>query len=189
MKGKEHETPEEQARRLCRENYAEQMDAQGYNADGNPKEETQELRIMPLICLRCKKDIPLTVPTFREISYTHYSYCEECLRAGLLALRYQEAENEKARIRREFETPEGMRPLPWETPETPQKIVVNNAVDVLSIQTELLAIREALTEIKKAIIPEPSQDVDTLEIIKGLQAEHEAQVAEFMKTLKKKGET
>ena len=134
-----------------RENYAEQMDALGYNADGNPKEETQELRIMPLICLRCKKDIPLTVPTFREISYTHYSYCEECLRAGLLALRYQEAENEKARIRREFETPEGMRPLPWETPETPQKIVVSNAVDVLSIQTELLAIREALTEIKKAV--------------------------------------
>ena len=119
--------------------------------DGNQKEETQELRIMPLICLRCKKDIPLTVPTFREISYTHYSYCEECLRAGLRALRYQEAENEKARIRREFETPEGMRPLPWETPETPQKIVVTNAVDVLSIQTELLAIREALTEIKKAV--------------------------------------
>ena len=151
MKEKEHETPEEQARRLCRESYAAQMDAQGYNADGNPKEETQELRIMPLICLRCKKDIPLTVPTFREISYTHYSYCEECLRAGLRALRYQEAENEKARIRREFETPEGMRPLPWETPETPQKIVVTNAVDVLSIQTELLAIREALTEIKKAV--------------------------------------
>ena len=121
------------------------------NADGNPKEETQELRIMPLICLRCKKDIPLTVPTFREISYTHYSYCEECLRAGLRALRYLEAENEKTRNRREFETPEGMRPLPWETPETPQKIVVNNAVDVLSIQTELLRIREELTEIKKAV--------------------------------------
>jgi hypothetical protein len=151
IKEKEHETPEEQARRLCRESYAEQMDAQGYNADGNPKEETQELRIMPLICLRCKKYIPLTVPTFREISYTHYSYCEECLRAGLRALRYLEAENEKTRIRREFETPEGMRPLPWETPETPQKIVVNNAVDVLSIQTELLAIREALTEIKKVV--------------------------------------
>ena len=134
MKGKEHETPEEQARRLCRESYAEQMDAQGYNADGNPKEETQELRIMPLICLRCKKDIP-----------------QDCLRAGLRALRYQEAENEKARIRREFETPEGMRPLPWETPETTQKIVVSNAVDVLSIQTELLRIREELTEIKKAV--------------------------------------
>lgn len=135
----------------CRLNYAEQLAAQGYDVDGNPKEEKQEPAIMPLICLRCKKDIPLTVPTFREISYTHYSYCEECLRAGLRALRYQEAENEKTRIRREFETPEGMRPLPWETPETPQKVIINNAVDVLSIQKELLGIREALTEIKKAV--------------------------------------
>ena len=139
----------------CRLNYAEQLAAQGYDADGNPKEEKQEPDIMPLICMRCKKYIPLTVPTFREISYTHYSYCEECLRAGLRALRYQEAENEKARIRREFETPEGIRPLPWETPETPQKVIINNAVDVLSIQTELLAIREALTEIKKAVKGEP----------------------------------
>ena len=139
----------------CRLNYAEQLAAQGYDADGNPKEEKQEPDIMPLICMRCKKYIPLTVPTFREISYTHYSYCEECLRAGLRALRYQEAENEKARIRREFETPEGMRPIPWETPETPQKVIINNAVDVLSIQTELLAIREALTEIKKAVKGEP----------------------------------
>ena len=136
---------------ITRENYAEQLAALGYDADGNPKEEKQEPAIMPLICLRCKKDIPLTVPTFREISYTHYSYCEECLRAGLRALRYQEAENEKTRIRREFETPEGTRPLPWETPEWPYRIVVNNAVDVLSIQKELLGIREALTEIKKAV--------------------------------------
>lgn len=46
----------------------------------------EEIRVMPLICLRCKKDIPLTYPTFKEISYTHYSYCEECLRKGLKAL-------------------------------------------------------------------------------------------------------
>lgn len=46
-----------------------------------------EIEIMPLICLKCKKDIPLTMPTFHEISYTHYSYCEECLRKGLQALR------------------------------------------------------------------------------------------------------
>lgn len=46
-----------------------------------------EIEIMPLICLRCKKDIPLTMATFHEISYTHYSYCEECLRKGLQALR------------------------------------------------------------------------------------------------------
>ena len=43
--------------------------------------------MMPLICIRCKKDIPLTVKTFEEVSYTHYSYCEECLRKGLKALK------------------------------------------------------------------------------------------------------
>lgn len=43
--------------------------------------------VMPLICLRCKKDIPLTMRTFEEVSYTHYSYCEDCLRKGLKALR------------------------------------------------------------------------------------------------------
>ena len=46
--------------------------------------------IMPLICLRCKKDIPLTLRTFEEISYTHYSYCEDCLREGVRKL---ESEN------------------------------------------------------------------------------------------------
>lgn len=30
------ETQEEKARRLCRENYAEQMETLGYNADGDP---------------------------------------------------------------------------------------------------------------------------------------------------------
>lgn len=46
-----------------------------------------DIKTMPLICLRCKKDIPLSMPTFKEVSYTHYSYCEECLRKGLKALR------------------------------------------------------------------------------------------------------
>lgn len=46
-----------------------------------------DIKTMPLICLRCKKYIPLSMPTFKEISYTHYSYCEECLRKGLKALR------------------------------------------------------------------------------------------------------
>lgn len=41
---------------------------------------------MPLICLRCKKDIPLTLGTMEEVSYTHYSYCEDCLREGLKLL-------------------------------------------------------------------------------------------------------
>ena len=43
--------------------------------------------IMPLKCLNCKKDIPLPWGIVKEISYTHYSYCEECLRKGLKALR------------------------------------------------------------------------------------------------------
>lgn len=42
--------------------------------------------IMPLICLRCKKDIPLSEEVMKEVSYTHYSYCEDCLRKGLKAL-------------------------------------------------------------------------------------------------------
>ena len=43
--------------------------------------------IMPLICLRCRKDIPLPFGVMKSISYTHYSYCEECLRKGLTSLR------------------------------------------------------------------------------------------------------
>lgn len=46
-----------------------------------------EIEEMPLACLKCKKSIPLSMSTFKEISYTHYSYCEECLRKGLAALR------------------------------------------------------------------------------------------------------
>lgn len=46
-----------------------------------------DIKTMPLICLRCKKDIPLSMPTFKEVSYTHYSYCEDCLRKGLKALK------------------------------------------------------------------------------------------------------
>ena len=46
-----------------------------------------DIKTMPLICLRCKKDISLSMPTFKEISYTHYSYCEDCLREGLKALK------------------------------------------------------------------------------------------------------
>lgn len=50
--------------------------------------------IMPLICLRCKKDIPLTLRTFEEISYTHYSYCEDCLREGLRLLKAKDKEKD-----------------------------------------------------------------------------------------------
>lgn len=43
--------------------------------------------IMPLICIRCRKDIPLSEETMNEIGYTKYSYCEDCLRKGLKALK------------------------------------------------------------------------------------------------------
>lgn len=57
-----------------------------------------EPKIMPLECLRCRKYIPLTYPTFKEISYTHYSYCEDCLREGLKLLKAQDDENGVIRI-------------------------------------------------------------------------------------------
>ena len=47
----------------------------------------EELKEMPLICLRCRKYIPLTMKTFREIGYTKYSYCNECLHEGMRLLR------------------------------------------------------------------------------------------------------
>lgn len=43
--------------------------------------------IMPLICIRCRKPKYLKLGTMKEISYTHYSYCEDCLRKGLKALK------------------------------------------------------------------------------------------------------
>lgn len=42
---------------------------------------------MPLICIRCKKPIHLSMPTFEEVSYTHYSYCEKCLKDALKTLK------------------------------------------------------------------------------------------------------
>lgn len=49
-------------------------------------------KMIPLICLRCKKDIPLTFDAFVEVSYTHYSYCEDCLREGLRLLKAKDKE-------------------------------------------------------------------------------------------------
>lgn len=45
---------------------------------------------MPLICLRCKKPILLPMSTVVVSSYTHYSYCEDCLRKGLKLLKAQD---------------------------------------------------------------------------------------------------
>lgn len=51
--------------------------------------------IMPLICLRCKAKKYLTIRTMHEISYTHYSYCEDCLRAGLKLLKEQDKQEKE----------------------------------------------------------------------------------------------
>ena len=51
-----------------------------------------EDREMPLICLRCKKSKPILLSSMNDIgvTYTHYSYCEDCLRKGLAALRKED---------------------------------------------------------------------------------------------------
>lgn len=38
---------------------------------------------MPLVCIKCKKTILISYGAMQEISYTHYSYCEDCLRKAL----------------------------------------------------------------------------------------------------------
>ena len=60
---------------------------------GDDEEEAYECDTMPLICLRCRTPIPLSMSTFNEVSYTHYSYCESCLREGLKLLRQQDLAN------------------------------------------------------------------------------------------------
>lgn len=54
----------------------------------------REDREMPLICLRCKKDKPMLLSSMKDkgVTYTHYSYCEDCIRKGLAALREKEGE-------------------------------------------------------------------------------------------------
>lgn len=47
-----------------------------------------------LICLRCKKPYDYSMPTFEEMEYTKYSYCEECLREGLKLLKDKDKEVE-----------------------------------------------------------------------------------------------
>lgn len=64
-----------------------------------PLEEEQDRfkKIMPLQCLRCKKDIPLSYAAMEEVSYTHYSYCEDCLREGLNLLREKDKQFQESR--------------------------------------------------------------------------------------------
>lgn len=48
--------------------------------------------IFHLQCLRCKKPVgSYSEQTMEQVSYTHYSYCEDCLRKGLKMLKKQDA--------------------------------------------------------------------------------------------------
>lgn len=48
--------------------------------------------IFHLECLRCKKPVgSYSRQTMDQVSYTHYSYCEDCLRKGLKMLKKQDA--------------------------------------------------------------------------------------------------
>ena len=49
-------------------------------------------QIFHLECLRCKKPVGKhSRQTMEQVSYTHYSYCEDCLRKGLKMLKKQDA--------------------------------------------------------------------------------------------------
>lgn len=62
----------------------------------------REDREMPLICLRCKKDKPMLLSSMKDkgVTYTHYSYCEDCIRKGLAALRKEDDRPRKKGLER-----------------------------------------------------------------------------------------
>lgn len=57
-------------------------------------EETEKRKSkIGLICLRCKTPYEYTWDAFGQMSYTNYSYCENCLREGLRLLREKDNGN------------------------------------------------------------------------------------------------
>ena len=63
--------------------------------------EMRSMDMMHLTCLRCGKPA-VSIPFHCEelgikVSYTHYSYCEECLREGLKMLKEKDLEENKKR--------------------------------------------------------------------------------------------
>ena len=48
--------------------------------------------MLPLVCERCHKSIPLSWDTYLEIGATQSTYCEDCLREGLRLLRAKDKE-------------------------------------------------------------------------------------------------
>ena len=63
------------------------------DSTADSKKEDDEDVEMPLVCLRCGKEIPMKPSVRDAVSYTHYSYCEDCLKEGLKLLK--DADREK----------------------------------------------------------------------------------------------
>lgn len=51
--------------------------------------------IMHLRCLRCGESFDISEDAMKEVGYTKYSYCEECLRAGLKQLKENDEEERR----------------------------------------------------------------------------------------------
>ena len=91
----EHEAPEEQARRLCRENYAEQMDAQGYNADGNPKMVNRH-------GIPDQRTVP-PMPQRAETPERPLPWKEETPKKGMMQIETINIENDTSKIEKQLE--------------------------------------------------------------------------------------
>lgn len=69
-----------------------QLDAEPFDMAVKALEDSEP--IFHLQCLRCKGDVgSYSKQTMEQVSYTHYSYCEKCLREGLKLLK--EKDNER----------------------------------------------------------------------------------------------
>lgn len=74
-------------RRLERDFNGEyQLDAEPFDMAVKALQDSEP--IFHLQCLRCKGDVgSYSHQTMEQVSYTHYSYCEKCLREGLKLLK------------------------------------------------------------------------------------------------------
>lgn len=74
-------------RRLERDFKGEyQLDAEPFDMAVKALEDSEP--IFHLQCLRCKGSVgDYSRQTMEQVSYTHYSYCEKCLREGLKLLK------------------------------------------------------------------------------------------------------
>lgn len=64
--------------------------------------------MVPLVCLRCGKKMPMKLSTVLSLQPTHYSYCEDCLKQGLKLL--EETDKEKRLLEPFFIIMVGFKP-------------------------------------------------------------------------------